>query len=121
MVGIYNITILQGADTNDLEITPTEDDGTPIDLSTSTAGMQIRPTAKSSIIYDSLTTINARLVIESYVDDAVTYWRVVIKFPSATTSTYDWTDAVYDLELYTGSVTERLIEGTVTVSPEVTR
>jgi hypothetical protein len=44
---------------------------------------------------------------------------IAIALDAATTA--NLVDGVYDLEIVTGSVVQRLISGTLTVSPEVTR
>lgn len=125
MAGVYDIEIEQGSDTNDIEIYPTEDDGSPIDLSGYTARLQIRPDVRSETLYDDLTTENSRIVIESFVENfeetPTTFYKIIIKFPNETTSAYHWVTGVYDLELYSGTLVDRFLKGTVTTDREVTR
>jgi len=121
MVGVYDITIIQGSDNCDVSVVPTEDDDSPISLNGFTARMQIRDCVDSSTILDTLTTANSRITITSYVEDAETFWRVKLLFPSAITSAYTWENGVYDLELVQGTNVFRYLEGQVTVNKEVTR
>ena len=117
MAGTYNITIKQGSDDQDRIIKVLKTD---YDLTDHTAGMQVRPNKGSSNILDSLTTTNSRIVIESDGD----YWKVTLKFPSVTTSSYCWDSGVYDLEFYSNAtppVVLRLLEGSIEVNKEVTR
>ena len=120
-VGSYDICIVQGSDTNDVELFLTEDDGSPIDLSTATARMQIRLSKSSKVVYDELTTENGRISVESFVEEGETFWKVVLKFPNGVTSNYSWLNGVYDLELVLGGLVDRVIEGSVVVNDEVTR
>jgi hypothetical protein len=117
--GNYNITIEQGSDLN-IPIIMRESDGSPIDLTDYTAHMQIR-SAPGGTIYDELTTANSRITIEDFSYLGTTHWRIILHFPNATSSAYSFTNGVYDLEIEDdSSVITRLIEGKVTISPEVT-
>lgn len=98
-VGKFDIEIVQGSETNDIEIVPKQDDGSPISLSGYTAEMQIRPTVDSDTILDTLTTDNDRIDISTFEKDGSTYYKVTIKFPADDTSDYDFKRGVYDLEL----------------------
>ena len=122
MAGSYDIEIVQGSDTNDIEIVPTEDNDTPISLSGFTAAMHIREKVNSPTTLDVLTTANSRITITTYTEDGQTFYKITLKFPSATTILYTWDKAVYDLEIYNGGgAVDRLLEGCVIVNPEVTR
>ena len=121
MVGKYDFTLIQGSDTEDIEFTLTEDDGTPILLNGYTAKAQLRKTVNSSEVLDELTTENSRIVIEDYVEDDITYWRVILKFPGSVTKNYTIDKAVYDVDLYIDHKENRILEGCIVINPEVTR
>lgn len=128
--GRYNFYIEQGA-TFKTDLTYKDSEGEPVDLSSYTGRMQIRPNAASSTIYLTLSS--------SYNSDGTglhfsgsgdnippTSGTIGIIIASCTSSTLAWSgDAYYDLEIYSGSgdckYTIRLLEGRVRVSPEVTR
>lgn len=108
-------TIYQGA-TFRKRLTWRAPDGTPIDLSGCTARMQVRAEVESPAVLLSLTTENGGLTlggaagtVELYVSDE-------------DTGAITWDAGVWDLEIVhpSGEVT-RLAQGSVAVSPEVTR
>ena len=89
---------------------------TPIDLTGCTARMQVRPEVESSTVLLELTTANGGITlggvsgtIELFVsDDASTL--------------FTWTAGVWDLEIeFPGGDVRRLAQGSISVSPEVTR
>lgn len=124
-VAFMDLNIVQGADINDFSVIPTFDDDSPVDLSGFDARLQIRSSVDSSSILDELTTDNGRIVISSYVEDGDTFYSIDVKFPNEDTSSYDFLKGVYDLEIFkSGSPdtdVDRLLQGSVTVSREVTR
>ena len=79
-----------------------------------TARMQLRPTIESETVSDELTTENERISLDE--------GTLVLSFPNATTSGMTAGVYAYDLEIVSsqGMVT-RVMEGTVTIRPEVTR
>lgn len=88
---------------------------TPLPAGT-TARMQVRASYDSSVILADLTTVNGGLLID------VGAARVTINLTSAATGAYTWRKGVYDLQLvYESGETDRILEGTITVSPSVTR
>ena len=89
---------------------------TPVSLSGFTARMTIRETLESTTTLMSLTTSNSGITL----DDTA---KTISLYISATdTAAIDWTQAVYDLEMVSGSgVVTRLLSGSITVSNEVTR
>ena len=108
-------TIYQGA-TFRKHLTWKAPDGTPIDLSGCTARMQVRAEVVSRTVLLSLTTENGGLTlggatgtVELYVSDE-------------DTGAITWDAGVWDLEIVhpSGEVT-RLAQGSIAVSPEVTR
>lgn len=123
--GTYNFTCEQGStftrlielEEPDLVADPTGETFSPIDISGYTARMQIRRTLESSSPMISLTTENNRLVINPG-DEAN---QILINLSDDETSTLT-TNGVYDLEIESpGGVVSRILQGTVTVSLEVTR
>lgn len=87
----------------------------PVDLSAYTARLQIRRTPATTTTLLSLTSASGAIVLGADGSVAVTITPVL-------TAALSFTSAVYDLELIspTDDVT-RLVEGTVTLSKEVTR
>jgi hypothetical protein len=78
--------------------------------------MHIRSKPESKALILELSTDNGRIVL----NEATGSIRLFI---SATdTSSLSVCDkAVYDLELYNGAITTRILQGNVIISPEVTR
>lgn len=121
-----NLTIEQGATWRDsytlLQPAPTGTpiaDMLPIDLTGYTARMQIRPDYASTTVLVELTTENARITITPAAGTIALY------ISDTDTSALAFADApaVYDLELVPPAPGDviRLLRGTVTLSPEVTK
>ncbi len=89
---------------------------TPVDLTGCSALAHIRAKISSPTTLLELSTSDGTITLG---DDAGT---VTIAIDAETTAAITWTQAVYDLEIYfpDGTV-RRLLNGSVTVSPEVTR
>ena len=90
------------------------------DVVTSLAGaaayLQVRPSVTSSQTYLDLSSPSSGLLIDT------SLLTITISLSAAETLAQTWSTGVYDLELATGAAeVTRLLEGTVTVSPEVTR
>lgn len=122
--GRYNITIEQGA-TYDLNVQYVDSNSTPINLSGYSARMDIRPSAISDTIYLRLSsslqedgtgiTFNGEggtLPLDS--------GSIYVYVSAANTTILDFDLAVYDLELTSGSVVTRILQGNVKLSKEVT-
>lgn len=107
--GIYNIKIDQGSDFS-IQLTVKED-GSVKDLAGFSARAQMRPTIDSS----TLTATFTCTITDS--DNGI----LTMTLPYTTTDDISVGQYYYDLELYTGSTSQRLIQGTATVSGEVTR
>ena len=108
--GIYNFTLNQGA-TFTRQMTVKENNS-PLNLTGHTAAMQLRSTYDSATVALSMTAavINATQGILS------------ISATATATAALEEGIYVYDLELTTSAgVVTRLLQGQVTVSPEVTR
>jgi hypothetical protein len=88
-----------------------------VNLTGCTARMQIRRTVTDTTILDALTTENLRLEIHDALNGK---FKIVI--PSGVSTAYTFSSAAYDLEIVfaDGTVT-RVIEGSLTAAPEVTR
>lgn len=114
MVAKYNFTIYQG-ETFDKTLTwKTGDPKNPVDLTGYTARMQIRKKYGSSILLE-LTTENSRISL------GTTAGTIQIIISASDTAAIDWSSAIYDLELISGSgIVKRLLQGTIKVSREVT-
>jgi hypothetical protein len=111
--GVYNITADQGA-TFVRQLTWKDSAGTPINLTSYTARMQLRDGIQAGSAVLELTTENNRIVLggtAGTIDLSV----------SASSMTLGAATYVYDLELVTGSVVTRLVQGTFLVRGEVTR
>lgn len=88
----------------------------PVDLTGFTARMQIRPSLSSETVIHSLTTENGGITL----GDAT--GTVELLIPATATDDFDFTAAVYDLEIIDGSgVVTRLLSGNIALSKEVTR
>jgi hypothetical protein len=90
--------------------------GTPVDLTGFTADMQIRQTVQSSTILYEASTSNGDIVLGG------TAGTITLTIPASATAGFTWNLGVYDMNLTSsGGIVTRLIQGAVTVSPEVTR
>lgn len=92
----------------------TDEHGDPLDLAGFTVACQIRPSKDSGeVLHEFTPEAGTATVSQSYVTLAV---------DPAVSSTWSWRGGVYDVELTdpSGRVA-RIAEGTVVVSPEVTR
>lgn len=86
----------------------------PVDMTGYTGRMQIRPAIESAIILLDLST-GSGLTLGS---DGV----VRIQIDAVTTAALNFTTkAYYDLEVSSGGLVRRLMQGTVTLAPNVTR
>lgn len=95
----------------------TDADGLPIDLTQYTADMHIRGKISDAIPLLELTTENGRI----FFPDALA-GEIQIYLTAADTAAINWVSGVYDLEmLKTGGDVTRIIEGTVSITKEVTR
>ena len=113
--GIYNATIDQGA-TWSVTVTYEDSAGAPINLTGYTAAMQIRQQYSSDVADLTLTTSNGGISITGLTG------TVVVNITDEQTGALDEGYYVYDLELTsTGGQVTRLIQGQLTVAPEVTR
>ena len=124
--GIYNFTIEQGT-TVDFEIQYTDVNDLPINLAGYSGRMQIksgfandRPTTYASLSssrYPDRTGLNFS---GSSGTKPVASGSIGIYISAVSSSAYTFAKAKYDLELVSGSTVTRILEGTITLSKEVT-
>lgn len=90
---------------------------TPVSLSGFSARMKIRATVEATEVLESLVS-PGDIVLDN------TNHTITVTISAADTAAYTFSTGVYDLELVSGDATPvvtRLLSGTVTVVPEVTR
>lgn len=108
-------TIYQGA-TFRKRLTWTAPSGTPIDLTGCTARMQVREEVESTTVLLSLTTENDGIALGGALGTIDLYAS------DEDTSAFTWGAGVWDLEIvHPGGEVTRLAQGSISVSPEVTR
>ena len=109
--GKHNFTLEQGA-TFSREIT-VQDSGSPMNLTGHTPRMQMRSTHDSSTI---------ALTFTAAIANPATNGKINLGATATATAAVEEGIYVYDLEIESsaGTVT-RILEGTITVTPEVTR
>ena len=111
MAAIANLYIDQGS-TFSTTVFVKNDDETPFDLTLYTAAGQIRKS------YSSSTKVDFTLEIAN----PATLGQINLSLTPTQTSTLEEGRYVYDIEVTsTGDVITRVVEGLVTVSPQVTR
>lgn len=112
---VVNIVIEQGS-TWLAELTYTDAEGEPIDLTGAEACMQLRRAAYSEDVVIELDTDNNRIVIEPLAG------KLTLTLTADETATIETYNGVYDLELkYAGGMVEKLLRGNFTLVPEVTK
>lgn len=112
--GTYNIVADQGA-TFSRTLTWKTDAGTLVNLSGYTARMQVRATVDAPTTVLSLTTENGGITLGGALG------TIALSVSATSTAALTPGTFVYDLELVSGSTVTRLVQGTFTVRPEVTR
>lgn len=112
--GIYNFTIDQGSDWN-LNVIYKGSDGNPINLTAYTAAMQLRQNYNSDAAELTLNTSNGGIVITGALG------KLALTATATQTGALDAGFYVYDLEIASGGVVTRIIQGQITVAGEVTR
>ena len=125
--GTYNFVIEQGTSFG-LTFTYADADNVPIDLSAfSCARMQWD--ADNGQSYQFITTNTNYSLYYFQIESPASSGIISFKLPASITAGYDFTTANYDIELETidefylggGPEVIRLLEGTVTVVPEITK
>lgn len=88
----------------------------PIDLTGCTARMQIREEVDATAVLLGLTTENARIALGGAAG------TIDLTIAATDTAALTWPAGVWDLEIvHPGGAVTRLAQGSVVVSPEVTR
>jgi hypothetical protein len=115
MAATYNMTIDQGT-TVSIDFQYRTSAGVVIPLTSYTARMQARPTQSSAVTVMDATTTNGQLVVTGATG------TVTLTLTAAQSAALDFDRAVYDIEIVSpAGVVTRLVQGTVTLSREVTR
>lgn len=110
-----DIAIEQGA-TFRLDISFVDSDGEAIDLTGYTARMQVRETYEATTVVLEATTANGYIIVDG--PNGI----VSVRIPPSATEALAVAPGVYDVEVESSSgEVDRLVQGTVSVSPEVTR
>ena len=125
--GKYNFTIEQGTTVN-FELEYTDSNGNPIDLTGYSGRMQVRPdyadSTKTSYLYLS-SSLNSDATGLNFSGSSGTnspsLGTIGIYISAVTSSKLNFDNAYYDIEIQTGSVVTRLLQGTIKLSREVTR
>ena len=123
--GKYNIVIEQGA-TYQVEIQYRDSNNVAIDLSGYNGRMQIRPSIDSTTVYvalsSSLNSDGTGLNFSgSNGTTPPTSGSIGIFISATSSSLLTFPAGVYDLEIQSGSIVTRLLQGNVQLSKEVTR
>jgi hypothetical protein len=123
--GRYSFTIEQGSTLN-LELQYKDASGTPINLSDYGGRMQIRPTVGSSTIYITLSSSlepdgTGLNFSGSNGQTPPSSGSIGMYISAVSSSALNFDMGVYDLEIYSGSVVTRILEGQIKLSKEVTR
>jgi len=123
--GKYSFVIEQGSTTT-FELQYKDSSNTPINLSGYGARMQVRSSVDSSTI---LLTLSSSLLPDgtglnmsgSNGTTPVQSGSIGLYISAATSSLLSFNEAVYDLEIHSGITVNRILEGCVKLSKEVTR
>ena len=125
--GKYNFTIEQGTTVN-LELAYKDVSGSAIDLSGYGGRMQIRPdfadNTTTSYIYlsSSLAADGTGLNFSGSAGlNPPASGTIGIYISAASSSALNFDSALYDIEIQSGSIVTRLLQGTIKLSREVTR
>lgn len=113
-MGVYNFELKQGQ-TFKKTFTFVDDDGAVVDLSNKTAFMRIKESKSDTDALLEASTVNGRITI------AINVLTIEITAAALATSNVSFDVAWWDLELREGSTVDRVLEGMVTMSKEVTR
>lgn len=113
IAGIYNITMDQGAQWT-LQVVYDNNNGTPFDLTGYTARMQVRPKFGSDNAVLTISSPSSGIVITPLTG------TLVLTATTAQTGDIPGGFYVYDLEISSGGVVTRLMQGSVTVRDQVT-
>ena len=111
-----NLKIYQGATFRNVTTWQTGKPAAPVNLTGCTARMQVRAKITDSATLLNLTTENGGIELGG------TAGTVTINISATDTAAIAWKGGVYDLEIvFSDGTVRRLLAGSVSVSPEVTR
>ena len=115
MAVTYNTTIDQGADWF-INFTYENPAGTPVNLTGATAALQIRtsPLAKTAVL--TLTSASGGGITITPLTGLIACRATATQTTAITNGRY-----AYDLEITQNGIVTRLVQGTIEVSPQVTR
>ena len=125
LAGKYNFVIQQGT-TVDFEIQWNDINGDPIDLTPYSARMQIRSDYGSSgkLICSLTSTLDSDgtglNLLGANSTKPLTSGSIGVIISATSSSNFDFGEAIYDLEVVSGSYVTRLLEGRVKLRKEVT-
>ena len=114
MAGVHNFLCEQGA-TFSRVITYQGSEGAPVNLTGYTARMQVRATTEDAAVLLSLTTENGGIALGGAAG------TVTLLATATQTAAMPSGELVYDIELVSGAVVTRLLQGCFVVDAEVTR
>ena len=118
MADLYHIVIAQG-DTYQLNITWSDSEGTPVNLTSYTARMDVRTNVESS---ETLLTSQGASPTISLTLGGIAGTILLVISAANTAALLATSRGVYDLELVSNAnVVTKILRGNVTVLPEVTR
>lgn len=110
--GKYNFTMYQGATLGKQIII--KEAGVVRNITGFTARMQIRDKYTGALIVD-MTTANSKLVVTG------ASGRIDMVLSAVETMTFNFSIGLYDLEIINGTNVERVLQGEITLSKNVTR
>jgi hypothetical protein len=128
--GKYSFVIEQGA-TTDFQIVYKDSNGSPIDLTGYTAAMQIRDSQGGSTLYATLTSslgdsysktadVSFLSLSGSNLTTPQASGSIGVYIGHELTTTMNFGEAYYDIEITNGVARERLLEGKVQLRKQVT-
>ena len=128
--GRYSFVIEQGA-TVDFDVVYKDTDGNKVDFTAYTAAMQIRDTAGGSTLHATLTSSLSGLGQKNASSSFISLSGSNLSMPLASgsigiymghavTNDLDFDEGYYDLEITSGSIRTRLLQGKVQFSKQVT-
>lgn len=128
--GRYSFLIEQGA-TTDFEIQYKGSSGTPVDLTGYEAAMQIRNAQNGATLYATLTSSIGDTYTKgvsgsflslsgSNLSTPLSSGSIGVYIGHAVTNDFSFNEAYYDIELTSGSIRTRLLQGQIQLNDQVT-
>jgi hypothetical protein len=115
--GIYNFTIEQGTTFN-RTFWYNDSNGDPIDLSNYTVRMDIKHSYGSEALAQYSSDTHHFTITTP--DDGTKPNQINLVISATETAAFNFTGALYDIELLNGDIVTRLLQGKIKLSPEVT-